>query len=366
MLERFKPKAGDSERVPVESLHEVVAAIFEKMGVSSDDAEEAADVLTMTDLRGVETHGVSNMVRVYVDQYTSGEVNPRPDWRIERETPGTAVINADRGLGIILGTRAMDIAIKKAKTVGVGIVTMNNGAHLGAVGHFSMHAAKQDMVGMCATSAGSGVLPTFSAEERFGTNPISMAALGRNEAPFLFDAATSQIAGNKFTLATRVGSDLLPGWIADDEGTPIMEETPVPEGGWYGHLLPMGGTRENGSHKGYGLIMMVEVLGALLSGSVPGMFDSEKFESGYKHYFAAYDISAFTDVDEFKDNMDGMLKMLRESRPAPGHERVLYPGLAEYEDELDRRANGIPLHKEVMGWFDSMVAELGVPALRRM
>ena len=158
MLERFKPKAGDSERVTVDSLHEVVTAIFEKMGVSRSDAEEAADVLTMTDLRGVETHGVSNMLRAYVDQYTSGQVNPNPKWEIERETPGTAVINADRGLGIILGRRAMDIAIEKAKTVGVGIVTMNNGGHLGAVGHFSMHAAKNDMVGMCATAAGTGAV----------------------------------------------------------------------------------------------------------------------------------------------------------------------------------------------------------------
>ena len=116
MLERFKPKPEDSERVTVESLHEVVCAIFEKMGVSRSDSEEAANVLTMTDLRGVETHGVSNMLRAYVDQYSSGQVNPNPNWVIERETPGTAVINADRGLGIILGRRAMDIAIEKAKT----------------------------------------------------------------------------------------------------------------------------------------------------------------------------------------------------------------------------------------------------------
>ena len=363
MLERFKPKPEDSERVTVESLHEVVCAIFEKMGVSRTDSEEAANVLTMTDLRGVETHGVSNMLRAYVDQYTSGQVNPNPNWVIERETPGTAVINADRGLGIILGRRAMDIAIEKAKTVGVGIVTMNNGGHLGAVGHFSMHAAKNDMVGMCATAAGTGVLPTFAAEPRFGTNPISMAAPGKNEAPMLFDAATSQIAGNKFSLAKRVGSDLLPGWIADKEGTPILEETPVPEDGWYGSLLPVGGTRENGSHKGYGFMLMVEVLGAFLSGSVPGMFDTERFESGYKHYFAAYNIAAFTDVDQFKEKMDRMLKMLRETKPAAGHDRVLYPGLAESEDEEDRRANGVPLHKEVMEWFDNMTGELGVPAL---
>ncbi|HJO81661.1 MAG: Ldh family oxidoreductase [SAR202 cluster bacterium] len=366
MLERFKPKPEDSERISVESLQEVVVAIFEKMGVSSDDANEAANVLTMTDLRGVETHGVSNMLRAYVDQYTSGQVNPRPNWRIERETPGTAVINADRGLGIILGRRAMDIAVKKAKTVGVGIVTMNNGRHLGAVGHFSMHAAKQDMVGMCATAAGTGVLPTFAVEPRFGTNPISIAAPANNEAPLLFDAATSQIAGNKFSLARRVGSDLLPGWIADADGVPIMEETPVPDQGWYGSLLPAGGTRENGSHKGYGFMMIVEVLGAFLSGSVPGMFDTENLKSGYKHYFAAYDIAAFTDVDQFKDKMDRMLRMLRETKPARGHDRVLYPGLAEYEDEQDRRANGVPLHKEVLEWFDTMEGELGVPALKRV
>lgn len=366
MLERFKPKPEDSERVSLESLHRVVSSIFEKLGVSKRDAEEAADVLTMTDLRGVETHGVSNMLRAYVEQYTSGEVNPTPNWTIERETPATAVIDADKGLGIILGRQAMDIAIKKAKTVGVGIVTMNNSGHLGAVGHFSMHAAKNDMVGMCLTAAGTGVLPTFASEPRFGTNPISIAAPAKNEPPVLFDAATSQIAGNKFSLAKRVGSDLLPGWIADSQGKPVLEETPVPDEGWYGSLLPLGGTRENGSHKGYGLMIMVEILGAFLSGSVPGMFDSKKFESGYKHYFAAYDITAFTDLEQFKNDMDKMLKMLRDTKPAPGHDRVIYPGLSEYEDEQDRRSNGIPLHKEVIQWFDTMVAELGVPSLSKI
>ena len=363
MLERFKVPKKDEVRVSHESLHEVIKAVFVKMGTSESDAAEAADVLTMTDLRGVETHGVSNMLRAYINQYTSGQVNPRPEWKIERETPGTAVINADRGLGVVLGRRAMDIAIEKAKKVGFGVVTMNNGGHLGAVGHFSMHATKQDMVGMCATAAGTGVLPTFAAEPRFGTNPISIAAPANDEAAFLFDAATSQIAGNKFTLARRVGSDLLPGWIADAAGNPIMEETPVPEG--YGDLLPLGGTRENGSHKGYGLLMMVDILGGMLSGSVPGMFDSEYFESGYKHYFAAYNIDAFTDVGGFKNNMDQMLRTLRETRPAPGHDRVLYPGLPEHEEEQDRRANGVPLHTEVVEWFKGLENEMGVPALIR-
>jgi LDH2 family malate/lactate/ureidoglycolate dehydrogenase len=177
----------------------------------------------------------------------------------------------------------------------------------------------------------------------------------------LFDAATSQIAGNKFTLAERVGSNLLPNWIADENGTPIGHEVPVPQGEWYGNLLPLGGTREQGSHKGYGYMMMVDILGALLSGSVPGMFDTERFESGYKHYFAAYNIASFTEVDTFKSNMDAMLRTLRETKPAPGHDRVLYPGLSEFEEEQDRRANGIPLHPEVVGWFKEITAELDLP-----
>ncbi len=365
MLERFKVLKKDEVRVPIESLHEVIESVFKKLGLSDEDAKEGADVLSMTDLRGVETHGVSNMLRSYIDQYSSGQVKPDAQWKIERETPGTAVINADLGLGLVLGRRFMDIAIKKAEDVGIGIVTVNNSGHLGAVGHFSMYAAQHDMVGMCATAAGRGVLPTFGSEGRFGTNPISIAAPANREAPVLFDVATSQIAGNKFSLARRVGSDLLGNWIADEDGSPISEETPVPEGG-YGGLLPFGGTRENGSHKGYGFMMMVEILGAFLSGSVPGMFDSEYFESGYKHYFAAYKIEAFTDVPTFKNNMDDMLRTLRETPPAPGHERVLYPGLSEYEEEQDRRANGVPLHTEVMGWFESLETEMGIPKLQRM
>ena len=171
MLERFKVPKKDEVRVPIESLEEVIQAIFEKMGNSESDAKEAAEVLAMTDLRGVETHGVSNMLRAYVSQYTSGQVNPQPNWRIERQTRGTAVINADKGLGVVLGRRAMDIAIEKARDVGFGVVTMNNGAHLGAVGHFSMYAAQHDMVGMCATSAGRASSPRSARKDASAPTP---------------------------------------------------------------------------------------------------------------------------------------------------------------------------------------------------
>ncbi len=361
MLERFKVPKEDEVRVPHGSLHETVASIFEKMGVTPEDAALGADVLVATDLRGVETHGVSNMLRAYVRGYSEGGLNPRPNWRVARESPSTATIDADRGLAVILGPKAMGMAIDKARAVGVGVVTMRNAGHSGAIGHHAMLAAKADMVGMTATAGGLGVLPTYGAEPRMGTNPIAIAAPAKSEPFLLFDAATSAIAGNKLQLASRVGANMLGGWVAGADGAPILDEVPLPERGQY-HQLPLGGTREQGSHKGYGFSLMSELLAAMLSGGSPTMIEDEP--GGSKHYFAAYDIAAFCDLDEFKDKMDAMLRTLRETPPAPGHERVMYPGLSEYEEERERMANGIPLHREVIEWFGDICAELQLPALR--
>jgi L-2-hydroxycarboxylate dehydrogenase (NAD+) len=359
ILERFKPAAGDIVQVPEPSLRRTVTALFEKVGVPPEEAAEGADVLVSTDLRGVESHGVSNMLRVYLQNFRQGIVNPKPQWRIVRESPSTATIDGDRGLGMIQGPRAMRLAIEKARNVGVGIVTIFNSGHLGAVGHHSMLAAKEDMVGMCITATGTSVVPTFASVPLFGTNPISLAAPARNEPPVYFDVATSAIAGNKVRLAARVGAPLLPGWVSDKEGNPILEETPASERGQFWHL-PLGGTREQGSHKGYGFALMAEVLASMLAGAIPAMLDAQ---SGYKHYFAAYNISAFVDLDWFKDTMDRMLHTLKTTKPASGHDRVLYPGLSEYEEEQERRAHGIPLHKEVIEWFAGVTKELGVPPL---
>src|SRR5256885_13803282 len=148
ILERFKVPQKDQVLVSDAALRRRVTQIFEKLGVSPDDAAEAGEVLTMTDLRGVETHGVSNMLRAYVRDYKAGKLDPRPGWRMVRESPGTAVIDAERRLGIIIGPKAMRLAVEKARAVGVGIVTVYNSGHFGAIGHFAMQAAEQDMVGV--------------------------------------------------------------------------------------------------------------------------------------------------------------------------------------------------------------------------
>src|SRR3989454_10569947 len=187
ILERFKVPQKDQVLVSETELRRTVTQIFEKLGVSAEDAADAADALTMTDLRGVETHGVSNMLRAYVRDYRTGKLDPRPGWRIVRESPGTAVIDAERRLGIIIGPKAMRLAVDKARAVGVGVVTGFNSGHFGAIGHFAMQAAQQNMVGVCFTGAGLSVVPTFAAKPMLGTNPIAVAAPARREAPMLFD-----------------------------------------------------------------------------------------------------------------------------------------------------------------------------------
>ena len=194
MLEQFKVMPENEIRVTEDSLRETVVLVLLKMGVPEADCVLAADVLITADLRGVETHGVSNMLRSYVAGYNSGELNSQPNWKITRETPSTANIDGDRGLGVIVTPKAMDIAISKAKDVGMGVVTIHNSRHLGMASYHALKAVDHNMIGMCVTSCPPSVLPTFGSEPALGTNPIAFAAPAGNKAPFVFDAAMSAVA----------------------------------------------------------------------------------------------------------------------------------------------------------------------------
>ncbi len=359
MLERFHVPTEEEVRVSEDALRSTVETMFMALGIAEEDARQGADVLLYADLRGVETHGVSNMLRVYVNQYQEGQLDPAGPFTIIQERPSTAAIDGGNTLGIFQGPKAMRVAIEKARTTGAGIVTVRNVGHTGAVGYHAMLAADEDMIGVSLTAGGALVVPTFGSEPRLGTNPIALAAPTRNLPRFLFDAATSTVAGNKLILASRLGVTLHAGWITSWNGTPIMEESYLPERGQYSQL-PLGSTREMGSHKGYGLAVMNEILCSILGSALPSMLDRE---SGSKQFLAAYDISAFADVDAFKDSMDAMLQELIDTPPAPGHERVLYPGVAEHEELAERTDLGIPLHTEVIDWFNTTCDELGIARL---
>jgi len=353
MLERFKVPEQDRVVVSADDMRAATEQIFRAFGLREEDAVLSTDVLISNDLFSIESHGVSNMLRAYLDRYRSGEMNPTPDFTITRETPSTAVIDGGGGLGLHVAPRAMDVAIEKAREVGVGAVCVFNVGHMGGAGYHAMRALPHDMIGVAMSSSGPpSVLPTFGAVPRVGTNPLAWAAPAATMPPFLLDIGTSQIAQNKMRLARRVGALVEPGWIARMDGSPVMERIPVPD---EYHLLPLGGTREQGSHKGYGLAAIVDIMCSTLSGLGGGFLARVP---GY--HLLAYRIDAFVDTDQFKADMDTWLRGLTETPTAPGHERVVYPGLLEAEEREVRLREGIPYHSEVIGWYGKIGAELGL------
>ncbi|MBN32498.1 MAG: malate dehydrogenase [Dehalococcoidia bacterium] len=361
MLERFHVPEEDEIRVNSEKLRKTAEQIFIKCGMTFANSKIATDVLLSADIRGVDTHGVSNMLRNYVLYLSEGSAKANPEWKIVRETESCATIDCDEGLGLVVAPQAMNIAIEKAKKTGVGLVSMGNGRHLGMAGYHAMMALEHDMIGTCMTSSTTNVVPTHAAKAGLGTNPIAVAAPALNKAPFVFDAATSAIATNKVRVAQRLGVPLAAGWITDENGNPIMEETPLDikeDPDKVNNLLqtPVGATRELGSHKGYSLGMVVDILGSILNGSLAGPLRTMKQHQN--HFVAAYSIEAFTNVQKFKEMMDEYLQALEDLPPVQGQERVLYAGLMEYETETERKNIGIPLHPEVINWFKNICSEL--------
>ena len=354
MLKQFRVADDIAFRVDAAAMRQTVGDIFRTLGMPAGDAQRSVDCLLYADERGIDSHGVSNMMRSYVSHLRDGSANPAPRMTVLRDARAAAVVDGDGGLGLTIGPQAMEIAIEKARQCGVGTVLATNGGHFGAAAYHAQLALPHDMIGVAMTVGGLSVAPTFGAEARVGLNPLAIAVPAGAEAPFIFDASMSSVAGNKIRLAKRLGQDLLPGWVAAADGTPIMHESPTPDEYL---ILPLGGTREIGSHKGYGLLSMIDILSGVLSGAGPAF--QRKHGSG--HHFTVYDVSAFGDVDEFKTNMDAYLRALRETPTAPGHERVLYAGLEEHEEEIDRRERGIPYHPEVIDWFRQTSAELGLP-----
>jgi LDH2 family malate/lactate/ureidoglycolate dehydrogenase len=358
MLEHFHVAEEDEVRIMPDALRKTVNELFLKIGFSEQDAWQATDVLLLSDTRGVDTHGVSNMMRRYIEGVAEGFINPTPNWTITRETATTANVDCDRGLGIAVIPQVMKLAIEKAGETGIGMITMGNGRHAGMIAYHAMMALKHDMIGYSITAGGQSMPPTFGAEPRLAPNPHAWAVPADKEPPFVLDISSSSVAANKVQLLRRMKSMTIPGIMAQADGTPIMDEREIPE---ETIVLPNGATRELGSHKGYGLSAIAQVFGGILSDGAFG-----PYESGHmSHVVAAYSIEAFTDLQRFKSSMDDFLKYLRETPPAPGHDRVYYAGLPEHEESIDRHERGIPLHEEVVDWFDQATAEFNLAPLER-
>ena len=353
MLDRFKVPEDIAVRIPSATMHQAVVDIFVALGMSTANAEQGADTLLYADVRGIDSHGVSNMMRAYVAGLKGGQVNPDPKWKPTADNKAAVNVDSDRGLGIVVGPHCMRLAIKRAREYGVSIVTAHNGGHYGAAAYHAHLALEADMIGISMTTGGVLVTPTQGAEPLLGLNPIGIAAPSAETEPYLFDASMSSVAANKIGLLRRVGGQALPGWVSGPDGTPIMEETDVPDDFM---MLPLGATREIGSHKGFGMMMLVEILTSLLAGSGGGPLRRD----GSAHCFMAINVGAFSDALSFKADMDAYNQRLLDCAPAPGEDRVVYAGVPEREAEQERSERGIPYHPDVIDWFRATMDELKV------
>ncbi|MDH5475126.1 MAG: Ldh family oxidoreductase [Cyclobacteriaceae bacterium] len=340
--------------IAYEDLKNFTNNVFLKMGCPTADAELATEVLLNADLRGIDSHGVARLVG-YVRLWESGRINPTPKIKIVHETPSTATVDGDRGLGLVVAPQAMEIAIEKAKNVGTGWVSIKNSNHFGIAGHHAMMGLEHDMIGIAMTNASPLVAPTFSTERMLGTNPIAVAIPADKQPPFVADFATTTAANGKLEILQRTSKDAPLGWIQDKSGAPSNNPHELKEGG---ALLPLGGDREHGSHKGYCLGSIVDIFSAVLSGANYGpwappfvsflpMPDNPVGE-GLGHFVGAMRVDAFRPADEFKSHMDNWIERFRNAEVAEGHDRVLIPGDPEREMIDMRMKEGIPLNENVV------------------
>jgi L-2-hydroxycarboxylate dehydrogenase (NAD+) len=330
-------------------LYQFTNSIFKKIGCNNVDATTATKALLSADLRGIDSHGIARLIG-YVRLWEVQRVNTKAVCKIVHQTPSTAVVDGDAGLGLVVAPYAMQVAINKAAQVGTGWVSVKNSNHFGIAGYHAMMALPHDMIGIAMTNASALVAPTFSVEKLLGTNPIAVAIPAGKQPPFVADFATTTAANGKLEILQRKNLDTPNGWIQTKEGQPTTDANILKQGG---ALLPLGSDREHSSHKGYALGAIVDIFSAILSGANYGPWvppfpayvpmPENMPGEGIGHFFGAMRIDAFRTAEDFKQHMDNWITRFRNANTIDEQQKVIVPGDPEREMELERMKNGIPL-----------------------
>ncbi len=362
MSEEFKT-------VWTEPLTEFCQKIFEKLGIPPQDALTTSEVLVLADLRGIDSHGVARLRRYYTG-LKNGVMVPRPEIKVVHETPVTALIDGGAALGQVAGSRGMKLAIDKALKNGIGFVAVRNSNHYGIAGYYSLQALKHDLIGISLTNSDVYVVPTFSRQVMLGTNPISVTVPTLHEKPFVLDMSTAVATLGKMEVHSRMGKKIPLGWAVDEKGQSCDDPTRVisnirSKAG--GGILPMGGEGEEfGGHKGYGLDLLVDILSGALSGSgylnllYPKTPAGQPLPSLVGHFFGALRVDYFRPLEDFKRDMDDLIRRLKSSGKAEGQNRIFIHGEKEFELEEKYRKNGIPLYYKVYDDLKAIAGEVGV------
>jgi LDH2 family malate/lactate/ureidoglycolate dehydrogenase len=342
---------------PAERLREWTQEIFQKVGVDRDDAALLTDSMIEANLRGVDTHGITRMLCTYVERIRRGVMSARSDIALVREKPSTALFECRNSIGQVGADLAMAKAIEKAGKTGVAFTAVTHSNHYGMAAYWAMKALPHGMIGFSATNAPAAAAPTGGRQAMFGTNPFAIAVPAGRQRPFVLDLATTVVARGRIILHAKQDKPLAPGWAFDESGLPTTD----PHAALKGLLAPIGG------YKGYGIMLAVDLICGVLTGSnygthFPGFLaDNMVKPTDVGSVFAAVNIESFMDLPDFTAAMDRALDEIRTSPRAEGVKRIYIPGEIEFEMKDERLARGIPIPEAVVSDFVALGRELAIP-----
>jgi LDH2 family malate/lactate/ureidoglycolate dehydrogenase len=361
--------ATKSNLVSAETLRAFCQQSLEALGFSREDARITSHVLVEADMRGVDSHGVARL-SFYINNLRIGMLRPQAKSWVVHETPTTAVLDGDGGLGQPVSHRAMELAMAKAREHFIGFVAVRNSNHYGIAGYYAMMALAEDMIGISTSNSLLMVLPTFGRDPKLGTNPIAIAVPAGKQRPYVLDMATATAPRGKIETYNRLGKPLPLSWATDerglatDDGITVLRNLNERKGGG---LLPLGGAdEETGGHKGYGLALAVEIFSGVLAGAAysdlvcPTDEQGKPLPGNLGHFFGAMRIDGFRPKDAFKADMDDLIVRMKADAKAEGHDRIYIHGEKEYEQYEIRQKEGIPLNPKVAEDLRQIARELGL------
>ena len=356
--------------VAADCIRAQIIAILSAWKMKPEMAEITADVLVDADLAGIDSHG-SSILMLYEEKLRAGILQVQAEPRIVRENVVTALIDAGAGLGHTASVMAARLAADKAEANGIGAISVTNSHHFGIAGYYAKIIADRGLIGLVASNSRAiSVVPTRAATRVFGTNPLAFAAPARRNPPFLLDMSTSTVAGNKIKMYAFKNKPLPPGWVLDENGQPVIDAALARQ---YlsqrerGGLTPVGGTPDMSSHKGYGLAMMVQILGSTLAGgSFPGLAAScgkQKVPDNIGHFFQALDPKAFRPEGAFEDDLDEMIDFLHGAPAVDPSLPVLVAGDPELQSREQRSREGVPIPEILFEKIREIAQRCGAPFL---
>ena len=341
-------------KIQASNLKEFGENILMKVKLKPKDAEVLSDTLVEANLRGIDTHGISRLP-IYIERLEKNIVNPSPNYKKNKLTDTTMLIDGDNGQGQVVSNEACNEAIKLAKKNGSGFVGVKNSNHFGAAAYYIMKIIEEDLIGFVVSNGPPNMVIYGGAESVFGTNPLAMGFPAESQLPIVIDMSTSVVARGNIILADKENESIPEGWAVDKDGKVTTDTKKALEGA----VLPMAG------HKGSALAIAIDVLSGVLTGAewsknVKSLYNNFEDPQNNGHFFGAIDISGFMPVNNFKKRMDNFILDLKSTPKAPGHEEIYMPGEIEFNTKNKRLKEGIPIGKNVLEELKSLASKYNV------